>query len=418
MDSTYRAQSLSRAGALFARGDHWLARLIAYAPDRIVEALDARLLKGQLLVTFPEGGRRLIGGKQPGPSASVSLRNWRALRRLVLGGHAAWATAFIDGDWDSPDLTALFHLFSVNRSALGQTTFGNPLVRRFNHWLHSARHNSKEGSRKNISFHYDLGNDFYALWLDETMSYSSAIFESADEDFATAQTRKYRRLLDLLGVKPGDHVCEIGCGWGGLAEVAARDYGAHVTGVTLSAEQLAFAQARMEHLGLSRQVDLRLQDYRDLDGRFDHIVSIEMFEAVGEAYWPVYMDKVKSLLRPGGKAALQIITIDDASFENYRRGADFIQTYIFPGGMLPSLARLKEVSAQHDLKWIGNKGFGLDYAETLRRWRVSFEHAIQQQRLPKGFDERFQRIWRYYLTYCEGGFRGKAIDVHQILLGV
>jgi cyclopropane-fatty-acyl-phospholipid synthase len=346
----------------------------------------------------------------------VTLRNWRSLRRLIVGGHTAWATAYIDGDWDSPDLVPLFELFALNRKNLAGATFGNPLLRSFNHLLHRFRANTRNGSRQNISFHYDLGNSFYEHWLDSTMTYSAAIFGSADEALEDAQKRKYRRLLDLLDVKPGDHIVEIGCGWGGFAEVAALERGARVTGVTLSHEQLAYAQARIVALGLESQVQFSLTDYRDLEGQFDHAVSIEMFEAVGEKYWPVYMDKLKSMVKPGGRAALQIITIADDAFEAYRRGADFIQTYIFPGGMLPSLEKLKALTAAHGLGWRENEGFGLDYARTLNLWHKAFEEAARSNSLPAGFDTRFQRIWRYYLTYCEGGFRGRGIDVQQIAL--
>jgi cyclopropane-fatty-acyl-phospholipid synthase len=415
-DSHKKASALARAGQNFASGDGFFARFLRAAPDHMLDVLHTHLREGQITVQTPDGNARTVGGHAPGPHAVVQLHNWRALRRLIIGGHTAWAAAYIDGDWDSPDLTALFELFSVNRVSLGTSTNGNMLIRGFNHLLHLLRANTKIGSRQNISFHYDLGNEFYAQWLDPSMSYSSAIFTEGDNSLEAAQLRKYRRLLDSLNVQPGQHILEIGCGWGGFAEVAAQERGAKVTGITLSQAQLDYGRARIAAKGLSDQVDLQLIDYRDVQGRFDHIASIEMFEAVGERFWLTYMNKVKSLLAPGGRAALQIITIDDAMFSTYRRGADFIQTYIFPGGMLPSLPKLHEVTAAAGLTWRANNGFALHYADTLKLWHEAFTAAIADKRLPAGFDTQFQRIWRYYLTYCEGGFRGGALDVQQITL--
>jgi cyclopropane-fatty-acyl-phospholipid synthase len=415
-DSRIKAAAVTRAGQNFAHGDGFIAKFMRAAPDHMLDVLHERLREGQITVQLPSGDSRTVGGHAPGPHAVVQLNSWRALRRLIIGGHTAWAAAYIDGDWDSPDLTALFELFSVNRVSLGTATNGNIFIRGFNHVLHLLRANTKLGSRQNISFHYDLGNEFYAQWLDPSMSYSSAVFADGDNDLESAQLRKYRRLLDQLNVQPGQHILEIGCGWGGFAEVAAQERGARVTGITLSQAQLEYGRACIAAKGLSDRIDLQLTDYRDVQGRFDHIVSIEMFEAVGERFWSTYMDKVKSLLVPGGRAALQIITIDDAMFNTYRRGADFIQTYIFPGGMLPSLPKLHEVTAAAGLKWLGNEGFALHYADTLKQWHEAFTVAIAEARLPAGFDTQFQRIWRYYLTYCEGGFRGGALDVHQIAL--
>jgi cyclopropane-fatty-acyl-phospholipid synthase len=415
-DSHIKANAISRAGQTFARGDGLYARLLGAAPHHMLSLLHERLQLGQITVRLPNHAIRTVGGHAPGPHATVHLNNWRALRRLIVGGHTAWAAAYIDGDWDSPDLTALFELFSVNRNHIGTTTNGNPLIRGFNHVLHKLRANTKMGSRKNISFHYDLGNDFYGAWLDPSMTYSSAVFTKDTTSLEAAQRYKYRRLLNSLNMQPGQHILEIGCGWGGFAEIAAQEYGARVTGITLSQAQLDYGRKRMAEKGLTNQVNLQLIDYRDVTGTYDHIASIEMFEAVGERFWSTYMTKIKTLLKPGGRAALQIITIDDAMFETYRRGADFIQTYIFPGGMLPSLPKLHQVTAKARLCWLDNQGFGPDYAETLKLWHISFNAAIAEARLPAGFDAQFQRIWRYYLTYCEGGFRGGALDVQQITL--
>jgi cyclopropane-fatty-acyl-phospholipid synthase len=416
-----RVRAVHGAGEGFVTGDGILGWLWARGPQKIVSKLDSRLAEGSLTVITPDGRKLFAGGRAPGPEAVVILHNWRPARRLVVGGNTALATSYIEGDWDSPDPTALFHLFSLNRNSMGNSVRGTFLSRLINSFKHAFRANSLEGSKRNIQFHYDLGNDFYQSWLDPSMTYSSAIFASGENSLEAAQHRKYRRLLDMLQAKPGDRILEIGCGWGGFAELAARDYGVHVTGVTLSTEQLAFAQARLAKAGLGAQAEFHLTDYRDIDparhgGLFDHVVSIEMFEAVGEKYWQTYMDKVRDVVRPGGRIALQIITIDEAIFDSYRRGADFIQTYIFPGGMLPTLTRLKAVTQKASLRWQANHGFGLDYARTLHQWRENFDRAVEANKLPASFDDRFQRIWRYYLTYCEGGFLGGGINVQQVAL--
>jgi cyclopropane-fatty-acyl-phospholipid synthase len=416
-----RVRAVTDAGSGFVTGDGLFGWLWTLGPKRIVDQLDNRMRQGSIRVHTPDGQLIEIGGHAPGPHAEVILKNWRPARRLVVGGHTAFATSYIDGDWDSPDLASLFEVFSLNRNVLNNTIRGAFLSRVMNGLKHALRANTQEGSKKNIQFHYDLGNDFYAQWLDPSMTYSSAIFSDGDNCLESAQTRKYRRLLDLLDAKPGERILEIGSGWGGFAELAARERGLHVTGVTLSPQQLAYARDRIARAGLSDQAQFHLTDYRDVDpahhgGLFDHVVSIEMFEAVGEQYWQTYMDKVHEVVRPGGRIALQIITIDEAIFEAYRRGADFIQTYIFPGGMLPSVTRLKSAVQAAGLDWTSSEGFGLHYARTLRHWLESFEQAVTAGKLPSGFDGKFQRIWRYYLTYCEGGFRGGGIDVQQVAL--
>ncbi|HYD35978.1 MAG TPA: cyclopropane-fatty-acyl-phospholipid synthase family protein, partial [Allosphingosinicella sp.] len=277
----------------------------------------------------------------------------------------------------------------------------------------------KEGARENISHHYDLGNDFYRAWLDPGMTYSSAVFAepiSADEPLEAAQDRKLHRLLDRLELRPGDRLLDIGCGWGSLAETAARDYGARVVGLTLSEEQKDWAERRIAAAGLTGSVEFRLQDYRDVEGVYDAVASVEMVEAVGQEYWPAYVDAVARALRPGGRAALQFISIREPLFEDYAANADFIQTYIFPGGMLVGEARLRSLAEAAGLAWHDRKGFGLHYAETLKRWRARYDEAVAAGRLPAGFDERFHRLWRYYLMYCEGGFRGGGIDVAQVTL--
>jgi len=299
---------------------------------------------------------------------------------------------------------------------IGQGLRGAFWMRGISRARHKRRVNTPGGSKQNISFHYDLGNAFYKEWLDPSMTYSSAIFEEGDSSLATAQITKYRRLLDLIDVKPGQKILEIGCGWGGFAETAAKERGALVTGITLSMEQLAFARRRMEKAKLTNRVEILFKDYRDMETEFDHVVSIEMFEAVGEEYWPAYFETIYRCLKPGGKAALQIITIEEDMFETYREDVDFIQAYVFPGGMLPSVSKLRERVSAAGLDWNSFKTYGQHYANTLAVWHDRFEDAWARKALPEQFDEVFRRIWIYYLSYCEGGFRGGSVDVMQLSL--
>lgn len=415
VSSVQRGEHLVRADSRFLLGGGLLSRLLAPGFDRGLDRIDQGLAQGTLDATLPDGRTRRLGGKAPGPHAAITLNNWRPLIRVMTGGSAGFARSHFDGDWTSPDPTAIFELFMLNRRTLGDTDRGNRLLRWLNSALRGLQANTRSGSRRNIAFHYDLGNDFYAAWLDETMTYSSAVWDDG-EDLATAQRRKVRALLDRLDLKPGDHILEIGCGWGGLAEIAAAEYDARVTGITLSQEQLAYAQARIARAGLADKVSFELRDYRDVTGQFDHVASVEMFEAVGERYWRPYMDTVRRVLKSGGRAALQVITIDEAVFEDYRVGADFIQTYIFPGGILPSEPRLRGAAEAAGLVWQGADAYGLDYARTLKVWRERYDAARAEGRLPAGFDARFDMIWRYYLMYCEGGFRSGGIDVVQATL--
>jgi cyclopropane-fatty-acyl-phospholipid synthase len=321
------------------------------------------------------------------------------------------------GEWDTSDLTATLTFLADNAERLGRIFRGNPVSQAV-HWMrHQSRANTKQGARRNILDHYDLGNAFYQLWLDPSMTYSSARFDRTPQeaDLATAQAEKYRSITRLLNLQPGERVLEIGCGWGGFAEVAAKECGATVTGLTLSDAQLAFARERMRKAGIGGSVDLRLQDYRDVEGPFDKVASIEMFEAVGEAYWGAYFAKIAKVLRPGGKAALQIITIRDDLFESYRSRADFIQRYVFPGGMLPSVARLREEIAKAGLVWETMESFGPSYARTLREWSARFLARWDEIR-PLGFDDRFRQLWRFYLSYCEAGFLTGRTDVVQVAL--
>jgi cyclopropane-fatty-acyl-phospholipid synthase len=384
-----------------------LCRLV----DRAIPAMPA----GRLQLTLPNGEIIERHGTVPGPDAIMTAHRWRGLRRMLLDGDHGFADGYLDGDWSTPELGQLLEFCMHNESALTATAAVGwlGLVRnRFVHWL---RYNTRRGSRRNIAAHYDLGNSFYSEWLDPTMTYSSALFESREMSLEEAQRAKWRRMAEMLDLNPSHRVLEIGCGWGGFAMFAAREYGCHVTGITLSREQYAYATQEVSRAGLSRLIDIRFEDYRDTRGEFDRVVSIEMFEAVGEENWPRYFEVVRDRLKPGGMAGLQIITIDDHDFEIYRKGADFIQLYIFPGGMLPSPSALRQAVMCQGLGFETVRTFALSYAETLRRWRESFD-ARWPRIAPMGFDERFRRMWDYYLASCEGGFRAGSIDVGQFRL--
>jgi len=357
----------------------------------------------------------VLQGKESGPDAHIEVHNpFKMIKRFSRHGEIGFAESYMSGDWETEDLSSLLYWGALNLESLFHALQANFFVKWFNRFRHLIRHNSEQGSKRNISAHYDLGNDFYKLWLDSTMTYSSAIFSSEDETLEQAQIRKYQQLLDSLDAKPGQHILEVGCGWGGFAEYAANK-GFRVTGITLSTEQLAWAQKRISDAGLSDLVELKLQDYRHLTDQFDHIVSIEMFEAVGERYWPSYFNMLHARLKPGGKVALQVITIDHQNFDYYRQHVDFIQLYIFPGGMLPS----PEVFAEH-----ANKAgliidqamdYGHDYERTLKIWHQRFNDVVHQVET-LGYDQRFIKMWRYYLSYCEAGFRVEHTGVYQYLM--
>ena len=414
-----RGTHLVAADRGFATGGGLLARLSAGGFSHILDRIDRGIAEGRLEATLPDGRLRILGGRRAGPVAIVHLHSWRSLVRLGSSGSVGWYKAWALGEWSSPDPVPLFDLFMRNAATLGDVARAKGLWRMVNRIAHAFRSNDPGRARRNIEHHYDLGNDFYAAWLDESMTYSAAIFAepiSPDEPLEAAQLRKTRRLLDRLELRPGQHLLDIGCGWGGLAEVAARDYGVHVTGLTLSPGQRAFAEARMERAGLSDRVDIRLADYREVEGRFDAVASVEMVEAVGQEYWPAYLETIARLLPLGGRAALQLISIRDNLFDDYAASADFIQAYVFPGGMLVSEPRFRAIAEAAGLEWRQREGYGVHYAETLRRWRERYDSAVGEGRLPAGFDEPFHRLWRYYLMYCEGGFRGRGIDVAQVTL--
>ena len=369
---------------------------------RLVLALLERIAGGMLEVRLPDGSRRLFGSGEHG--VTLQVHDEAMFGQVLARGDIGLAEAYLDGHWDAPDLPALLTLLARNREALSAAIYGSWPSLLAARLRHALNRNSRAGSRRNIMAHYDLGNEFYSLWLDPSMSYSSALYRPDDDgSLPAAQHAKYQRILDRLQAGPGERVLEIGCGWGGFAELAVRQ-GLQVTGLTLSPAQLAWARARVP------QAELLLQDYRDTQAQFDHIVSIEMFEAVGERWWPSYFSTVARTLRPGGRAVVQSITIRDDLFARYRRGTDFIQQYIFPGGMLPSRQAFRAAAARQGLQVTDEFGFGPDYARTLAVWRETFE--LQWPRIAAlGFDETFRRLWRFYLAYCEAGFRAGSIDV-------
>lgn len=377
---------------------------------RLLLRLLRNIRHGRLRIALPSGAVIEKIGAEPGPEAVIVIRRWRMLRRVIAAGDIGFAEGYLDGDWTTPDLTAVIRFAARNTEALAPTVEGNPLMRLFNRAKHLLNANTKHGSRRNIEAHYDLGNDFYKEWLDPSMLYSSGIFDQSTQTLEASQQKKLERVLEKLDLDGSKNVLEIGCGWGALAVFLAGRANAEVTGVTLSPSQLAWAKDAADKAGKSHQVDLRLQDYRDLDGQFDRIVSIEMFEAVGEAYWPSYFATLKRCLKPGGRVVLQIISIEEGRFDSYRRDTDFIQKYVFPGGFLPSDSALEAAVSKAGFVLKGKELFGKSYARTLAEWRARF-HARWPAIAALGFDERFRRLWDYYLCYCEAGFEEGSVDV-------
>ncbi len=406
-ESGARGRVLLEGGKRFERAPGFVARLLAPTLNRIVDRIDAGLDRGSILAHLPDGKTRLLGARADGFDAEITLRDWRALMRLATNGSVGWYQAWEAGEWDSPDPVQIFAIFNDNAQSLGATGRAKGPFRwaaAFAHWLNR---NSKSGSARNIHAHYDLGNDFYSQWLDPTMSYSSAIFTDGD-DLEAAQKSKWEHLAGRLGHP--ETLLEIGCGWGALANFFQTG-GAQVTAISLSDQQLAWARVRQDP-----SIDFRKQDYRDTDGQFDAIVSVEMVEAVGREYWPSYFDCIARNLKPGGRAAIQYISFRDDLFDAYARSADFIQAYVFPGGLLIRESEFRALAKERGLDWEDQYDFAQDYARTLKIWRDNFDVAAEEGRLPAGFDARFVRLWRYYLMYCEGGFRAGGIDVHQVTL--
>ncbi|MEP5938849.1 MAG: cyclopropane-fatty-acyl-phospholipid synthase family protein [Erythrobacter sp.] len=407
-----RGEQLFEGGAKFAGSPGFLARNFAryFAPgfQKLLDRLDAGLERGSILGHLPDGSTRLLGGRSPGFDAIVHLKDWRALIRLASNGSIGWYQAWEAGEWSSPDLVNVFAVMGDNAKSLGDAARAKGPFRLAAWFAHRFNRNSKSGSQRNISAHYDLGNDFYAHWLDPTMTYSSALFDQTEQGLADAQKGKWQALADRIGAAKS--VLEIGCGWGGLAD-HLQNAGAQVTAISLSDEQLAWARAHQNDA-----ITFLKQDYRDVEGQFDAIVSVEMVEALGREYWPTFMDCVARNLKPGGHAAIQYISMDDDLFDAYAASADFIQAYIFPGGLLIRTSEFRQLAAERGLKWQDQLDFGKDYAETLKQWRMQFDAAVSAGELPDGFDQRFIGLWRYYMDYCEGGFRCGSINVHQVTL--
>lgn len=406
--SLTRGRELVEGGARIGIGPQWLARMLSGGGHKVLDRIDAGLESGAIRAVLPDGSRRTLGGRSAGFEADVTLHEWRCLLRLATGGSVGWYQAWEQGEWSSPDPVPLFALFAANAESLGDTARARGPWRWLAKHLHRLHRNTREGAERNIHAHYDLGNDFYAAWLDPAMVYSSARFDRGAQDLAAAQRDKLDTIAER--VAGAESVLEIGCGWGALA---ARLHAAcmAVTGISLSDEQLAWARSHQP-----QGIDFRHQDYRDVTGQFDAVVSVEMVEAVGQEYWPDFFDCIARCLKPGGRAAIQYISISDALFPAYARSADFIQAYVFPGGMLVSEAEFRRLAAERGLEWRDPASFGIDYAETLKLWREEFDPAAAEARLPAGFDDRFLQLWRYYLMYCEGGFRGGGIDVAQVTL--
>jgi cyclopropane-fatty-acyl-phospholipid synthase len=410
MSDTAIASNSQNAIFTSLEGQQDLPRYFRQAYERA-----ALLNKGRLDVVMPDGRKFRIDGAEPGHVAELHVHDAELFARLIREGDVGFSESYMEGGWSTPDLQAFMDLINDDNPSVYDDAVGMRLVRlieRARHWLRS---NSKSQARKNISYHYDLGNDFYALWLDDSMTYSSAIFSTGQESLEAAQEAKYCAMVDRMGVKPGDHVLEIGCGWGGFAEYAAAKRGLKVTGLTISAAQRDFALARIAQAGLSDLVEIRMQDYRDTGGQFDGIASIEMFEAVGERYWPRYFSAVFQRLKPGAQAVIQIIMVPDERFPSYRNHVDFIQKYIFPGGMLGAPGPVRDVAEKQGLRYIDTHDFGQSYSETLRRWNESFQ-AQWPMISTMGYDMRFKRMWEFYLTSCAGAFRSGTCDVTQLVL--
>ncbi len=415
MNAPMEQRTLGLAGVdrVLADNTSLLAGLVNRLPSaifhRFLDRLDTAFGYGMIEVHLPDGSVRIIGGRGPGPAARIRLHSWSALVRLMLSGSIGWFRSWMAGEWESDDPVSLFAAFSTNRGALAEVGRARGPLRWLYHIQHWRHRNSRSGSRRNIRAHYDLGNDFYASWLDRHMVYSGAIFDpdNPGEPLETAQLRKIDAVLARLGLKPGDSLLEIGCGWGGLGARAIEQYDVQYTGLTISEAQADWARRQVAPDGA-----IVLQDYRDIAGQYDAIASVEMVEAVGKQYWPDYLDAIARTLKPGGRAAIQYIAIDDAIFERYAVSSDFIQSYVFPGGCLISSSRFKALAEERGLHWQDQREIGLDYALTLKRWRERFDAAMEIKPLPA----EFCRLWRYYLMYCEAGFRGGGITAAQVTL--
>lgn len=408
-------QSLRQTFPVRHRFQQVLGSLIGRRFDHLLDGIT----HGQLSLTWPDGHVTRHGNKADDPTlnAHVTLNNFKPVRQMMLAGENGFAESYLRGDWAADNLRNLFTVIMNNESEVATMTAGSWCARVANSIRHGRNHNSLRGSQRNIEFHYDLGNDFYELWLDQSMSYSSALFQDGDS-LEVAQQNKLDKVVDYLQPKPGSRVLEIGCGWGAMAHKLATSASCHVEGISLSHEQLKYAQEHHSVLAVEDKqgsTEFRYQDYRALQGTYDHIVSIEMFEAVGEKYWTTYFSKLADLLNEGGSAVLQVITIAEERFDDYRASPDFIQRYIFPGGMLPSKSHLRDLIDEAGFDLVQTDWFGPSYAQTLERWRTRFDQVSREVNA-LGFDDRFLRMWRYYLSYCETGFNFGRTDVGQLLL--
>ena len=406
-----RGEQLLSSGDRFASPPGLMSKLMAPGFRAIINAVDQGLERGSMLAHLPDGTTRLLGGRAPGFDVRIELKDWRALLRLATSGSIGWYQAYEAGEWECDDMVALFAIMGENARTLGNTARSSGPFKWAANLAHRFNRNSRKGAERNIAAHYDLGNDFYRAWLDPSMAYSSAfgLGKDAGEDaLEAAQRAKYEAIANRLG-SPADAL-EIGCGWGTLSDILT-ERGVKVTAISLSDEQLDYAR---DHC--SPFITFERRDYRDVEGQFDAISSVEMVEALGREYWPDFMDTLARALRPGGLAAIQYISFADDLFETYAGTAEFIQAYIFPGGLLIKTSEFRELAEARGLTWSDQSDFGADYAETLRLWRQRFDRAVDEGRLPAGFDARFVRLWRYYLAYCEAGFRCRNVNVHQVTL--
>ncbi len=411
MQTSQRGTALTDRARAFEREPGLLARMFAPAFAKMLERIDAALVSGTIHGTLPDGTPKVLGGHAPGFECVFELRSYNALMRIATNGSVGLYQGWEAGEWWSPDPVPLCALFMQHAERMGDTARAKGPFRHLLKLAHLFNRNSQKGARRNIKAHYDLGNDFYGAWLDPSMVYSSGV---GDCGLDAMQARKLVAMAQRLELEGGERVLEIGCGWGALAEHVAGMHGAHLTGISLSDEQLAWGRAHWSPAHGS--LDLRHQDYRDADGQYDAIMSVEMVEALGREYWPTFMDCIARNLKPGGRAAIQYISMRDELFDDYAGSADFIQAYVFPGGLLIRTSEFRRLAEERGLSWQDQHDFGQDYAETLKLWRENFDRAVTENRLPAGFDANFIRLWRFYLQYCEGGFRGGGIDVHQVTL--
>lgn len=381
---------------------------------KLVCSIILRLQYGTVILSLPDGRTfQITAAEETDAIGTIIVHDYAFAKSVILGGDNGFFESFANDQWSTPNLSACLYVFARNADFIQKAFDGNPAFALLDRFRHTLNKNTKSGSKRNIMAHYDLGNSFYEQWLDPGMTYSSALFSNSAQTLEKAQQNKYENLAKIINLQAGESLLEIGSGWGGFAEFAAKDVGAHVTGITISEAQYDYTKERIFKSGLNEKVDIELRDYRDVEGEYDKVASIEMFEAVGKEYWAAYFNKISSVLRPGGTAGIQVITIADRFFKNYEKSSDFIQRYVFPGGMLPSPPLLREHIEQAGLKWNGHMQFGQSYANTLNEWHKRFLNAWDGIR-PLGFDKRFKKTWEYYLAYCEAGFRAATTDVYQL----